>query len=640
MCGIFGVYNLQSKSSLHEQKFQDSLLTMKYRGPDAHASKVFNDQAILGHLRLSIIDLNSKSNQPFELDDRYWIVFNGEIYNYIELREELIHLGHTFRTDSDTEVLLRAFQHWGEECVKRFNGMWSFAIYDNVQKYLFCSRDRFGVKPFNYAVHEEQFIFSSEVKAILNYFPSLKEPNYNVISNYCRTSIGAQHRETWFKDVYRLEPGHNLSIQNGEIKKYRYWKYPSVTIKTITFNEAVDQYKALFFDALSIRMRSDVPVGTTLSSGLDSASIVCSLREFYHDTHYTFTARFMSDEYSERERDVYKDKDIEIDEAALVKKLANYIKVETNFIDSSYENFIPDLQEIIYHLESGHSSSAIFPLTKVMEEATKKVTVVLEGQGADEALGGYVVDMIGMILVNLVKMGQWKKAQKTLSEFRKNYSAKYAAMMSLRYLSNKLPFIHSFYRKISNLESIYDKKLASYQILKDYPDIDDPMPDDPINLILRQRHSGGLVNLLHYGDAISMASSLESRLPFMDYRLVEFAFQLPWEYKVHYATGKYIHRQAMKGILPDFIANNPIKFGFNTPVSQFFKKSCALKIKPIDILLSEECINRGLFKKDALIRIINEHDSDKKNHSSLLFRLLSVELWFRNFIDEPELKKA
>ena len=211
MCGIVGIYNIKSGQSFKSILFDESMCKMIHRGPDAKASKQY-ENAILGHLRLSIIDLNEESNQPFELLDRYSIVFNGEIYNYLELREDLISLGYTFRTNSDTEVLLQSFNHWGEDCVKRFNGMWAFAIYDKKENALFCSRDRFGVKPFNYSIIEDQFIFSSEIKSIINYFPKLKIPNYNAIANFCRTSVGAQHRETWFKDIYRLQPGFNISI--------------------------------------------------------------------------------------------------------------------------------------------------------------------------------------------------------------------------------------------------------------------------------------------------------------------------------------------------------------------------------------------------------------------------------------------
>ena len=173
MCGILGIYNLNNSEPFDENRFHQSLFSMAYRGPDANGTIILDDKVIFGHLRLSIIDLNSESNQPFEIDDRYWLIYNGEIFNYLELRDELMLAGYTFRTLSDTEVVLRAYQHWGEDCVKKFNGMWAFGIYDRDEEKLFCSRDRFGVKPFNYSVVNGQFIFSSEIKGIISYFPEL-----------------------------------------------------------------------------------------------------------------------------------------------------------------------------------------------------------------------------------------------------------------------------------------------------------------------------------------------------------------------------------------------------------------------------------------------------------------------------------
>ena len=279
MCGILGIFNIKQDKTLEKNDLEKALISMQHRGPDAQDVKIFDNKAGLAHLRLAIIDLKAESNQPFQVDNRYWITYNGEIYNYLELKQQLItEGGYSFRTESDTEVLLRAYQHWGEDCVNKFNGMWAFAIYDALNNTLFCSRDRFGVKPFNYALVDGQFIFASEIKGILSYFPQLKQPNYNVIANYCRTSAGAQHEETWFDTIFRLQPAHNMLITEGGVKKYRYWNYPIKVDKSLSFEAAKIEYADLFLDAVKLRMRSDVPVGTTLSSGVDSNSIVYTLR--------------------------------------------------------------------------------------------------------------------------------------------------------------------------------------------------------------------------------------------------------------------------------------------------------------------------------------------------------------------------
>ena len=290
MCGIAGIFNLEDNIIIDFKSFITSMSTMKHRGPDSEAIKVINQNLIFGHLRLSIIDLNEISNQPLQIDNKYWIVFNGEIYNYIELKEELKLLGYTFITKGDTEVLLKSYQEWGEQCVTKFNGMWAFAIFDVSKNKLFCSRDRFGVKPFNYAIVNNQLIFSSEIKFIINYFPNLKKPNYNIIANYCRTSIGAQIKETWFENILRLQPAHNLIVENGTIRIYRYWDYPKIINKKISFNDAIFEYKKIFTNSVDIRMRSDVPVGFTLSSGIDSTSLVCKVNN--SENLNTYTAAF------------------------------------------------------------------------------------------------------------------------------------------------------------------------------------------------------------------------------------------------------------------------------------------------------------------------------------------------------------
>ena len=279
MCGIFGLYNLQKNKSIQDAKVETCLNTMIHRGPDDQSFEKITDDLIFGHVRLSIIDLHEGSNQPFfDETGNYWVVFNGEIFNYLEIKAELLSLGHHFKTSSDTEVLLYAYIQWGEDCVQKFNGMWAFSIYDKKKGKLFCSRDRFGVKPFNYAEVDGQFIFASEIKVILAYFPKLKVPNYNVIANYCRSSIGAQIKETWFENIYRLEPAHNLIIDASGINLVRYWDYPKQIDKNISFEAAKETYRNIFTNAVELRMRSDVPVGFTLSSGIDSSSIVSVLK--------------------------------------------------------------------------------------------------------------------------------------------------------------------------------------------------------------------------------------------------------------------------------------------------------------------------------------------------------------------------
>jgi asparagine synthase (glutamine-hydrolysing) len=628
MCGILGIFDSLQSNSFNKDKFKSSLDLMAHRGPDAFG--IFQDEnnAILGHRRLSIIDLNEACNQPFQVDNRYFLVFNGEIYNYVEIRDLLKKEGINFITNGDTEVLLRAYIHWGEDCISRFNGMWAFAIYDKKERRLFCSRDRFGVKPFNYAVNGSTFMFSSEIKSILHYFPDFKKPNYNIIANFCRTGTGAQFSETWFEGVYRLKPAHNLIVDAQGVTEKRYWNYPVKINHHITFNEALKEYKQLFESAVKLRMRSDVPVGFTLSSGLDSSSIVSSLENNFSTNRNTYTASFNKDEYRRSEKKNFKN-DIEINEADIVRKLTNTLELQPHFVDIDYTDYVKHMSSIVYHLESGHNSPAVYPFYKIMERANKDVVVLLEGQGADELLAGYVINFYPTYIYSLFTSFKLRKAYQSAKTFFKVYSITNALMLLVRRSSFSL--IKNLYYRISGIQSFFKGPLKDYEALNDYP-LNKNDFDNKLNLELYQSHTGGLVNLLHYGDAISMAWSLESRLPFMDYRLVEYVFTLPPEFKLQNGFGKYIHRKAMEGIVPDFILNNPLKFGFDSPLAHIFSQ--VGKDSPESILTSQKSKNRGIFNEKMIQKAFDNLRNGRNDESRLLYRLLCVELWFRNFIDK------
>lgn len=627
MCGIFGLYNFKN-NEIDKVKVKESTLLMKHRGPDAFDQWGIDGLIELSHVRLAIVDLASESNQPYTSGcGNFIIVFNGEIYNYIELKEQLIQEGIKFKTNSDTEVLLNSFIYWGDECVNKLNGDWAFTIYDINKNRLFCSRDRFGVKPFCYSLYNNSFIFSSEIKSILNYYPDIKAPNYNVINNYCRNSLGAQHDETWFENILRLKPAHNLIVENGKIQINRYWNYPTTINKNINLDYAKTKYLDLFNSSLQIRMRSDVPVGTTLSSGIDSGSIVSVLRKWNSENHKTYTAVFNTDDYDDREKKVY-NSDVEIDEASLVNKLAMELNLDSNFVDCSKIEFVKELESVLYYLESGHSSPAVLPLTKVMAEATKDVSVVLEGQGADELMGGYIINIFPNLIIELTLKLKLRQVIHEINAFAKYYSLKFALIQFVRLFN--FSFVERIYHNFIGISKIFIGNLKNYKRLNDYPK-EIIKFDNKFNEVLYRSHVGGLVNLLHYGDAISMSKSIESRLPFLDYRLVEFVFTLPTEFKMENGIGKVIHRESLEGIVPNYILKNPLKFGFNTPLSIFFN---SYDTEANKILLSDTAIERGIFDPNQLKLIINKHITNEHDYSTFLYRLLSVELWFRLFIDK------
>lgn len=637
MCGILGIFNIVRRQPLEENRFLAALSLLDHRGPDARRYIRSGDDALLGHTRLSIIDRGEQSNQPMALRGRYWLVYNGEIFNYLELRKELEALGATFVTSGDAEVLMQAYAFWGEDCVARFNGMWAFAIYDVRENSLFCSRDRFGEKPFNYTIVNGQLIFASEIKAILAYKPDMARPELNAISNFCRTSAGAQHAQTWFKDILRLPPGHNLTIRDGTPRIVRYWRYPSSVNHRISFDEAREEYASLFQDAVRLRMRSDVPLGLTLSSGIDSTSIAYAMHTIDATPHNCFTSRFDPQEGLERDRSIYASGG-SIDEAIVAGQVAQELDFDSHVVDTDYSDLVSSLSRIIYHLESGNSSPAVIPLMQLLGNARRHVTVLLEGQGADELLGGYVANILWPAIGELVAAGKLKDAEQSLREFSQTYHFGYSVKMALRDASSDFSVLSRLQQRLRGVDKIFGPVGRDYAPIKDYPDLPDDRGTTGLSQRLMRQHSGGLVNLLHYGDALSMANGLESRLPFLDYRLVEFVWPLPSHFKVNLGVGKYLHRRALRNLVPDRILDQKLKFGFNTPIGNQFRKIVSGVEDPVEVLFSSQCIDRGFFDKAGLMAIVNSHRSGRCDHGPLLFRMLSVELWFRAFIDTPHLQ--
>lgn len=610
MCGIFGYYSF-TENKVNRSAFHDSLLKIIHRGPDHQNSQYYmNDKIALGHVRLSIIDLSESANQPMQVGD-YHIVFNGEIYNYIELKHELQDAGYVFHTSSDTEVLINAYDCWGENCVNKFNGMWAFAILNEKNNSLFCSRDRFGVKPFNYYCDNNTFIFCSEIKPIISYYPTLRKPNFNSIGLFCREGICGEIPETWFENILRLLPAHNLVIKDGKINTYKYYVYPEKTVAK-SFDQAQKEFYDLFIDTVKLRMRSDVPVGTTLSGGLDSSSIIAALRVFYDGPHDTFTASFPGYVH---------------DEYVTANKTNDIFKLTGNPIEIDYDNdYLEILKRIIYHLESGHLSPSIFPLWKVYEKAKNRVTVVLEGQGADELLAGYIDAFAGQFIMEKLKKFEFLKAIKSYKLLKKNYSISDILIQLMR---ATLPsFAKTFSRRyFLKFEDVLIGNLRNFK----YTIVPAVKSDSKFKEKLQAAHQTTLVNLLHYGDAISMAFSIESRLPFMDYRLVDLAMTLPEDFLIAEGKGKYILREALKKNLPDFINSDIRKLGFPSPLNDFFNKN---KILLNEILLGDRTKARGIFNEKRLSKLINSDMNSHLTSSRFLFRLICVELWFRIFIDD------
>lgn len=560
MCGIVGIIN--GKSSLVESM----LSTLSHRGPDG--SQVFiKDNIALGHARLSIIDLNSRSSQPFRYTslsgNSYTIVFNGEIYNYIEIKDTLIKKGYLFNTTSDTEVIAAAYSEWGDDCVSKFNGMWAFCIYDIKNSKLFCSRDRLGVKPFYYYYSNNELIFSSEIKGILQH----KHLEINAINNISVDAVDLYFSLGYipsplsiYKNVYKLQAGHNLvfDLEKSEIVKlYKYYNLPSVSYSTNKF-DLIEEGRYLIRDAVKLRMRSDVPVGAFLSGGLDSSTVVGEMRHFTNANKlHTFSIGFSEKAYDESKY-AYLVKDY----FATLHHHHIYTEDEFNALWSSYSE--------IFDEPFGDYSS--FPSYQVCKLAKENVTVVLSGDGGDEIFGGYPIYSRGNLaemISNMPEVGRniLYKITAKAAKYDRRFE-KVAELIRLSLLAKS-----SFYSQMFSDSRYKPQVYIDYttQCLNHSLQISsNSLPEAlRINDLLYNTLAD---NYLVKVDRTSMNNSIEVRSPFLDYRLAEYAQKIPVYQKVGNFSNKILMREIIKDIVPQEILKRD-KMGFTPPINQWLYKS-------------------------------------------------------------------
>ncbi len=565
MCGIAGIllHTPNDAAPAHLKKMTD---TIAYRGPDAEGLWSNEKKTVhLGHRRLAIIDLSKEATQPMHFQNRYQIVYNGEIYNYPEIRNFLQNKGYQFSTQSDTEVILAAYDFWKEKCLHQFDGMFSFAIWDDKEEKLFAARDRFGEKPFYYYEDEGNFIFASEMKALWA-IGIEKKVNNKMLLNYI--TLGhvqncIDKEQTFFDDIYSLPPSHYLSYRplNGQLSKItRYWSLNKEMKIDITTDDAIEKFTELFNMSVKRRLRSDVPLGTCLSGGLDSSSIAYTIEQLQNKTGkeaykklQTFSAVFPG---------------FGNDESKYINLVAEDLAIANYQTQPAAADLISQFERICYHQEEPFTSSGVFAQYRVFELAKQKdVKVLLDGQGADEVLAGYP-RYIHWFLQEVLSRHKLGATQKERKAFRKNNQ----------------PFRWDFKNMIAaflpshaamQLEKIEYRKTISH------PDIS----DDFLNLLKHQEWVGihkpivtklndilhfnitemGLEELLRFADRNSMAHGREVRLPFLNHELVEFVFSLPSQLKMHDGWTKYLLRHAMNKKMPDEIVWRKEKIGFEPP---------------------------------------------------------------------------
>ena len=570
MCGIGGIINKNNKS-VEELLIHQMTDIIAHRGPDSSGSFLYKNIAF-GHRRLSILDLSSSGHQPMKYLDDLVITYNGEIYNFIEIREELIQKGYIFDSNSDTEVILKAYHCWGKTCVNYFNGMWSFSILDIKQKIVFCSRDRFGVKPFYYIENNDLFSFGSEISQLLPFLPN-RILNKKVALDYLISGIEECSNETFFKDIYLLKGGHNLvfDLQTNSYEIERYYNLKLSAQK----NTSVDDYIQELKRSITLRLRSDVKVGTCLSGGIDSSTISSFASTIYQNSNEKFMAiHAKSSEYKTDESEF----------AKIVSKIAN---INLNFVEPSYSDFKSNILSIIKIQQEPFGSLSIIMQYFVFKKAKELGCIVmLDGQGGDETLLGYE-----RYYPAIVKSKKGIAKLKALLQSSKNSRLSLIDTIKYQYyFSNyklrlkRLKYKNSFYKS----EIINEYESEELRIISEsYNDISILQKNEIV--------SSQLPHLLKYEDRNSMANSIESRLPFLDYKLVELSLNTNNSLKIKDGWTKFILRKAAETILPKEIVWRKAKLGFNAPEKTWTKEFENEMIKEIQ---QSEILNNFIdFKK-------------------------------------------
>ena len=615
MCGIAGIIspNISLTTNERLKKMTDALA---HRGPDGEGHwNNASGTVSLGHRRLSIIDLSHSGHQPMYYPDRYTIIHNGEIYNYIELKDELSKKGYSFKSKTDTEVIAAAYDCWQEECVDYFDGMFAFAIWDEKEKELFVSRDRFGEKPFYYYLDNTQFVFASEMKALWA-AGIVRTPNRKMLFNYITigyTDNPQNPGETFFENIYKLPASHSLvySAKDHELEIWKYWDLQvDIGKNKTTDKDAIEKFTDLFQSSVKRRLRSDVEIGTSLSGGLDSSSIVATVFPFIEpgSKFKSFTAAFPG---------------FEKDESVYAKQVADKFNLQQHSIQISEKDLVSDLEKLSFHQEEPVSSSSVLAQYKVYELAKQKgVKVLLDGQGADETLAGYHKYLKWFwqelfLKRKLIGGGEIKAARengiKESFGVRNIIAALFPDFASI-FLERKY-LLHTLRQEDLSQEFIRTQSREAYYITPAHHNLN--------GILYFNTMQHGLEELLRYADRNSMAHGIEIRLPFLNHELVEFLFTLPSNMKIRKGWTKWLLRESMKEKLPKEIVWRKDKTGFEPPQKIWMQdKSVQQMIKEA----KSKLVNEKILKPESLdkkILPLAAHDADNYDwrylSSSFLF---------------------
>jgi asparagine synthase (glutamine-hydrolysing) len=613
MCGISGLVWKDVMRPAGRGQLRAMNDMQRHRGPD-DAGEYYDGPVALGHRRLSILDLSIAGHQPMECDEgRFVIVYNGEVYNYVEIREELTAIGIRFRSNCDTEVLLKAYQTWGPDCVSRFNGMWAFAIYDKTCGRVFISRDRFGIKPFYIVNDAERFAFASEIKGVLAPFSDLRVANDAFIHHFLPTGALDDGVETAFQAVQLLPPAHNgtYEIDTGKLRIWRYWDVePEAFREKWVGGNPVDSLRQLLESAVRLHMRADVPVGTCLSGGVDSSTIVCLMSEFRDQPAHTFSG-------------LYSDKGC--NEEDYVTAVRQHTRCRGFDVRREPDgDLVDDMATMTWHQDTPTAGPGLYNQYNVMKRAACDVRVILDGQGADELFAGYLPYYLLRIrdLIATARPGAQIEAGVLAATLARFWGLQWLAGARRRLVSNAArttAICHPSLVERSAGREISSGPAAKYN-------------DRLSQTLFRHLVCGSIPALLHYEDRNSMAFSLEARVPLLDYRIVEFALGLSADFKIRHSWTKWILRAAMADRLPQKVAWRRSKLGYPTPAARWMRHGKDREALA-ELLFSKRFLDREIVTADSLNTYWQQHQSGKFDHSWLLYRYATTELWYRHYID-------
>lgn len=625
MCGIVGIIN--KNQPVNFEILKDMADTIHHRGPDDEGYTIVNNLGLY-HKRLSIID-PKLGKQPMETE-RYTIVFNGEIYNYIELRAELIAKGHVFKTNSDTEVILRAYEEYGHESINRLNGMFAFLLYDKTREQLVVARDHFGIKPLYFLNDNNKWLFGSEIKAILKHPEVSAEVNQKNIGDYLTFQF-ILGTDTLFNNIQKIEAGTYMIINLHDFSSQtiKYWSPNFSVDKFHTEEYFIHELRSLVEDTIRIQLRSDVALGTYLSGGLDSSLVTSIATSILNKTFPAFSGAFREGpEFSEEQ---------------YIKDLVNRTESESHIVYPTAEDFVNLLPKLIYHMDEPLAGPGLFPQYMVSKLASENVKVVLGGQGGDEIFGGYaryVVAYLEQALKGAINgntdEGEHIVSLKTILPNLKSIE-KYQPMLKKFWSKEVFEPMDSRYfflidRMEGNLDFFTNDFLEGYSrkdVFSRFKKLfNNPNTYSYFNKMTHFDMFGSLPALLHVEDRMSMAVSVESRVPLLDKRIVELIAKMPPSMKFKGGEMKYILKKAVGDYLPDSILNRKDKMGFPVPLHLWAKKEAKEFIH--DIVLSKKSKERGIFNASKVEEVIN----NEKAFGRQLWGILCLELWFQTFIDK------